>query len=58
MRTQSSVTMTHVFDEARERETLVARKGPDLAAGGGDAGDCTDHGEQNQDGGHEGGGGY
>ena len=43
----------HVFDVAAEGETLVAGEGPDLARGGGDAGDGADHGEQDQHRGHD-----
>lgn len=35
--------LTYVFKEARERESLVSRKGPDLAASGGNTGDCRGH---------------
>ena len=43
----------YVFDVFGEGEPLVAGESPHLTAGGGDAGDCADHGEEDQDGGHE-----
>ena len=41
---QKRAKMAYVFDEARERETLVSRKGPDLTARRGNTSDCADHG--------------
>ena len=42
-----------MFDEAGERETLVAGKSPYLTRGGGDASDCADHGEDDEHRGHD-----
>ena len=42
-----------VFDVGREGEALVAGERPDLAAGGGDAGYCADHAEDDEHGCHD-----
>lgn len=49
---------TYVFEEAGEGEPLVSRKSPDLAARGGNTGDCRGHGQQDEDKSHKGSRGF